>query len=601
MDRARQFALLVMLCVIGAGVVVFSGRPSAVPRPCHDATDVRCDACESRSIPGVFPTGWSAKTAPDAKMHRPLFAPPPTPAAVSAIIQRLPQIDAADVNGLQDQDVPAPDLIDPNGDADNSDDALLRRLPPSRLPVGLGERTLVSNDVPTRLPSVASDSKMAAIATDDLAKPVALPLVEPLFAPDGPENPELNAACNGDAGHAGPAESDSNSAVTELPDGEDQANAAIAMQAALSPTEDREVAAQSDTSVAVPSATKQHSSPDADFPAKPIPPVAPPHRLPSPDVSPNTTGSSSRDQGKLPAAVTRLPPSNWVPIAIPLQPTVVPTSDRVMSGPDLAALCGQVKAIMAHAENLAGRGALFTAQSELVQALRAVAQTLDAFEAGRAHGESLALALRAMREAADFTPAGASIDTMLDIQKIVDGHRTPALKDENLDTMTGLVAQQRYLAYAQRQLAAACGRIPAASRVLHALGRMQAEMGRAAVTAVSLYPPKAMTYYQAALLVDADNYQAANELGVLLARCGRAADARNVLAHAAKPGGDPVVWHNLAVVYQQLGDTARAQQATQQWRQELSQRSDPAGAHQSVDVRWVDPRQFMAARPALGM
>jgi len=256
---------------------------------------------------------------------------------------------------------------------------------------------------------------------------------------------------------------------------------------------------------------------------------------------------------------------------------------------------------MAHAETLAGRGALYAARSELVQTLRAVAETLDAWDGTREHETALARAMRALREARDFTPAGTTVAEVLDVEKIVDGHRTPVLKGENLDTMTCLVAQQMYLAYAQRQLAAAGGHLPAAARALYALGRIQAEMSRTTVDAISLHLPKAMTYYQAALLIDPRNPWAANELGVLLVRCGRAHDARDVLVHAAGPGCDPVVWHNLAIVHRRLGETRLAQQATQQWRQSVSRQAEDAAANQSADVRWVSPQQFMAAKPVLGL
>ena len=76
--------------------------------------------------------------------------------------------------------------------------------------------------------------------------------------------------------------------------------------------------------------------------------------------------------------------------------------------------------------------------------------------------------------------------------------------------------------------------------------------------------PKAMVYYQAAMLAYPKNFMAANDLGVLLARCGNYSDARTMLEHSLSLCPQSATWHNLAVVYGQLGQTVLARRADQQ-------------------------------------
>ena len=70
-----------------------------------------------------------------------------------------------------------------------------------------------------------------------------------------------------------------------------------------------------------------------------------------------------------------------------------------------------------------------------------------------------------------------------------------------------------------------------------------------------------MVCYQAALIVYPKNYMAANDLGVLLARCGDFNSSPVMLEHSLSLSQQPETWSNLAVVYQQLGQTTLAARA----------------------------------------
>jgi tetratricopeptide (TPR) repeat protein len=107
-----------------------------------------------------------------------------------------------------------------------------------------------------------------------------------------------------------------------------------------------------------------------------------------------------------------------------------------------------------------------------------------------------------------------------------------------------------------------------------------------------------MVFYQAALLVNVENHLASNDLGVLLAQAGRYEDARMALEHSLALHQGSTGWHNLAKVYQNLGqnDLARraallAQNARQKEMTQMAQAMP--SSHQPVG--WVDPQAFAQA------
>jgi hypothetical protein len=101
--------------------------------------------------------------------------------------------------------------------------------------------------------------------------------------------------------------------------------------------------------------------------------------------------------------------------------------------------------------------------------------------------------------------------------------------------------------------------------------------------------------------VDANNYLAANELGVLLSRAGRNEEARTILQHCASLAPRAEVWHNLVVVHRKLGEIGLANQAQQQMNaaQARHPASAPATGKPADMVKWVAPEEFAkASRPA---
>jgi hypothetical protein len=250
-------------------------------------------------------------------------------------------------------------------------------------------------------------------------------------------------------------------------------------------------------------------------------------------------------------------------------------------------------AVVHHAESLvqqgygeAQRGMFYAARASFIESLSAVAQALDAEEGTQRHARALAAGLRALEEAEDFAKAPAAT-VPVETSQVVVGHQTPVLK--SAAGVSPLQAQQAYYVFAQEQLAACATGVPIGSAALTGLGRLSGLMAS---------EPKPLTHngnaagvvcLQAALIVDANNAVAANELGVFLARQGRLAEARGWLAHSVAIQPRRESCSNLAVVCRELGEGALAARAIQE-STELARRETAAGA--AARVRWVDPKVF---------
>jgi hypothetical protein len=311
---------------------------------------------------------------------------------------------------------------------------------------------------------------------------------------------------------------------------------------------------------------------------------------------------SNRPPRREPAAPPELTAEEIAEVRPLPAPNAAPSQTKPAPAPamqDSAAAARAMRAVAREAADrvrsgfdLADRGALFSARSEFIAALRIVSQALDARSGGRTHGRALAAGLRALEESDDFIPRGAAVEGELKVAAIVSGHQTPVLKDAPPRSLTPLIARRAYYTYAQEQLALAMGRERSGSMALFALAKWHTALEKRNATEYPAAGPKAMALHQAALLVDADNYMAANELGVLLAKYGQYPQARAVLIHGLNHTPLPAAWHNLAIVHHHLGEHKLAARAEREARL-LSRRTvDREILGQQEGVVWTDPATF---------
>jgi tetratricopeptide (TPR) repeat protein len=252
-----------------------------------------------------------------------------------------------------------------------------------------------------------------------------------------------------------------------------------------------------------------------------------------------------------------------------------------------------------HGYELAERGAYFAARAEFLGALRLVAEGLDAEQKTKRHSRALAVAVVALKESEAFLPDGSRIETNVDLSAIIAAHETPVLKG-NIDGVTCLSALRCYLTFAQEQLAMAAGTEVAGSMALHAMGKLHAAMAQKKGSPIVAPESKAIVFYQAALLSYPENPLALNDLGVLLGQAGRYSEARPLLEHSLARFPQSIGWRNLSKVYQQLGQTALAQRASQQadllHQQEIARHQSSPVASNGV-VQWVNSDTFARQSP----
>ncbi len=229
-----------------------------------------------------------------------------------------------------------------------------------------------------------------------------------------------------------------------------------------------------------------------------------------------------------------------------------------------------------------------------------VAEALDARHGVTSHSSAIREALQAMQEAKDFAqdPSGGSDR----VRQIVGTHQTPVLKEASTAGMPALVAMQHYYAFAEQRLVAAAGGAPIASSAFYAMGKLHMAMAETEPQMDNQQrAAQAMAFLQASLAVDARQYAAAHELGVMLARLGQLHEAREALRHSARIQPTPETWKNLEIVHRQLGEDLLAARARAAWERDSTQTSGlPAAGAESV--QWVPPAAFAgppgATRPA---
>ena len=235
-----------------------------------------------------------------------------------------------------------------------------------------------------------------------------------------------------------------------------------------------------------------------------------------------------------------------------------------LASPEMRAVFEQAEERLRQGFRLAERGALYLARAEFVGVMELIAQANDLQHGTQFYTQSLTAGLlAALEESRDFVRV-RPIGKQLDIERIVSGHRTQILKEEDFEAISPLVAARRYYTYAQEQLAGAAAGEARCSIALYGLGKAATSSGEASPAERMEWMAQAMVLHQAALMADRANFRAANELGVILARNGDWLHARNLLVHSVRLSPHPSTFRNLAVAHTRLGETQLAAAASQQ-------------------------------------
>lgn len=243
-------------------------------------------------------------------------------------------------------------------------------------------------------------------------------------------------------------------------------------------------------------------------------------------------------------------------------------------------------------------GAVFAARAKFVEVLRRIAMAKDAASGDTSHSDALADGLRMLDAADDFVPTGDALESELDVDQIASSHGVRLASDGR--TVAPHEAIARYSQHAAGRLADAVAGEQAGSMALYGLGksydRLEAQGGDATAGR------KSAVMYRAAVDAHPENYLAANELGVRLAKVGRYEQARRVLRRAAsQPTAVAAVHANLAAVERRLGHSQSATLAHRQG-EEVAARERLAGeVSRRHGIEWVDPSAFRRAAidPAL--
>jgi tetratricopeptide (TPR) repeat protein len=275
----------------------------------------------------------------------------------------------------------------------------------------------------------------------------------------------------------------------------------------------------------------------------------------------------------------------------------------------LEMIAPQAQAHIDYALNLAERGAIKSAEAEFVAALDLIADALDADtkNSERPHARAVQSGMTAIEESIDFVPADTPHNVVINLAQLATTHHTPVLKNIDVAHMTRAEALQRYHSYATQQLAFAGGHSAIASSALYGLGRAESVTTAGASSRNPLGAPNAMALYQAALLVDPQNYMAANELGVLMARFGDLPNAADQLERSLSIKPRAETWHNLAIAYERMGQAEKAKQAELEREKLLAAPPTTSVAKDSTDLgartnlRWIDTDTFAATATPYGL
>ncbi|MGB6045071.1 MAG: hypothetical protein WBF93_18085 [Pirellulales bacterium] len=246
--------------------------------------------------------------------------------------------------------------------------------------------------------------------------------------------------------------------------------------------------------------------------------------------------------------------------------------------------------------SLATRGAVYSADEQFKRALTIVSQGLDVQHGSNQHTKALSAALTALEEADDLAPAATTPIAGKSIADLVVDHSTNILTHHELENISAIAALQRYYQFAREQLVVASGSQQTAAQAMYGLGRVHAYLAKHGGLDDHFSATKAATLYRAAVIVDPDNYEAANELGVMLATFGHWDDAQQMLENSVRVAPKQATINNLAAVLEKRGDHQLAERIRATYAERLAKNqligTDAEHNREQAPIRWISHNDF---------
>jgi hypothetical protein len=181
------------------------------------------------------------------------------------------------------------------------------------------------------------------------------------------------------------------------------------------------------------------------------------------------------------------------------------------------------------------------------------------------------------------------------MRTVASSHRTSVLSEA--EDVSPFEAVAMYHSFAETQLKEAVAGEQAGSMALYGLGTIYARLAQRNDDDVQL-TRGAITMYSAALSACPNNHLAANELGVLICRSGRAEEATTLFQRTIDFAPSAVAYHNLAMAQQRLGRHEQATANEMESQRLASLERSRGEVSRRAGVKWVTPDEMArAAQP----
>ncbi len=265
-------------------------------------------------------------------------------------------------------------------------------------------------------------------------------------------------------------------------------------------------------------------------------------------------------------------------------------------GPGWQAVGEELQQHVRKCEELLSRKAYLSAMQEADQAITRLVRVLDLKENRFLSEPAWAGAVQALREAQEFTSINRIATDPELFTRLIQSHETPVLKETNVAELTPLVAAQHYRAYAEQSLVAAAQGHPWFSELYYCLGRSLQSQAEANPAKSDALLHQALAYYRAAGTIDPSNATNANQLGYVLLRLDRPAEALTQLQQVVQLPNCPLeTWQNLAQASSRLGDAQTEKWAVDNYMVAKSRGVAPSGPVNTLVQ--VSEEQFRAMSP----